>query len=118
MSKPELFDSPLSRATVERLAQESFEDMVKFVVDLKRKKIAVGGGMHSDEEALLLRDGSEQADLWGANYYLHDKSEQRFEYTSMINIRPSQNNLAQLISDPGIRQAVREMASHFFESAV
>ena len=30
---------------------------------------AVGGELHADAEALLLEQGSQQKDLWGANYY-------------------------------------------------
>jgi hypothetical protein len=42
--------------------------MVKAVVDVQRKIMAVGGELHSDEEATLLDDGSKQADLWGSTF--------------------------------------------------
>ena len=41
--------------------------MVKFVVDIKLKKMGVGGEMHSDAEELLINEGSDQEDIWGAN---------------------------------------------------
>jgi hypothetical protein len=116
MSKPEIFNGPIPWVDVERLARDEFVDMVKFVVDLKRRVISAGGGLHSDEEAILLDDGSQKDDLWGANYYWQDETEKRFEYTSMINIRPSQNNLKQEIQSPEIRRQVRELAIYFFES--
>jgi hypothetical protein len=115
MSKPELFNLPLTRETLERLARESFDDMVKFVIDIERQVICVGGGLHADEEAMLLENGSQQKDLWGANYYLQDSSESRFEYTSMINIRPSDENTKQEIQSDAIRTKVRTAAIHFFE---
>lgn len=115
MSKPELFEGPIPRPVLERLAQESFEDMVKFVIDVRRNVICVGGGLHADEEAVLLEDGSRQEDLWGANYYLFDSSEARLEYTSMINVRPRDGNTAQIIQSEPIRQKVRAAAVHFFE---
>jgi len=49
MSDPEYFDAPLSNATIGRLVDAEFTDMVKFVVDLDRGVICVGGGFHSDE---------------------------------------------------------------------
>ena len=72
MSKPEIFRAPIPKMTTQRLAEEEFEDMVKFVVDLERRVICAGGGLHSDEERLLLEDGSKQEHLWGGNYYLQD----------------------------------------------
>jgi hypothetical protein len=59
--------------------------MVKIVVDLRRRTLAGGGEMHADCEALLLAEGSEQGDLWGANWY---PFEQQIEFESLINIRP------------------------------
>jgi len=91
--------------------------MVKFVVDLERKIVSAGGGLHSDEEKLLLDDGSQQEHLWGGNYYLNDTSDKRFEYTSMINIRPNQGNKSQEIQAPEIRAQVRELAAFYFESS-
>ena len=90
---------------------------MKFVVDLERNVICAGGGLHADEEQKLLEDGSLQENLWGANYYLTDATETRFEFTSMINIRPSQGNTAQLIQSADIIAGVRAMAIHFFESS-
>ncbi len=117
MRGPEIFRQPLLRTATEELASESFEDMVKFVVDLERNVICVGGGLHADEEQRLLEDGSRPEDLWGANYYLADTSEERYEFTSMINIRPSQGNTVQLIQSEDVRKRVRSLAVHFFESS-
>lgn len=117
MSKPEIFEKPLPKATIKRLADESFGDMVKFVVDLERRVIGAGGGLHADAEQLLLEHGSSQQDLWGANYYLDLSGEERFIYRSMINIRPGDGNTRQEISSPEIRQRVRELAVHYFESS-
>ena len=44
-----------------------FDDMVKAVVDVDNEKIAIGGGLHSDEELILLENGSRQEYLWGIN---------------------------------------------------
>ena len=92
-----------------RLVGLYFEDMVKYVVDVSRGVVAVGGEMHADAEQVLLEDGSAQADLWGANYYPGRERELCVEYTALINIRPAQGNRSMEIQDPATRQRVREL---------
>jgi hypothetical protein len=115
MAKPEIFRKPLSKTAVRRLAKDGFGDMIKFVIDLDRKIICAGGGLHADAEAILLEDGSSQTDLWVANYYPDLDGGDRFIYRSMINIRPNDGNTQQQIQSDKIRQQVRELALHFFE---
>jgi hypothetical protein len=57
-------------AELKPLAEERFGDYVKAVVDIERRVMAVGGDLHSDEEELLLDDGSRQQDLWGVNLHV------------------------------------------------
>jgi hypothetical protein len=63
-----LLSEPIAPAELRRLLAR-FEDMVKYVVDVERGVVAIGGEMQADAEAALLESGSRQADLWGANYY-------------------------------------------------
>jgi hypothetical protein len=92
-----------------RLVLLYFEDMVKYVVDVERGVIGLGGDMHADAEHLLLEDGSRQADLWGANYYPGRGREGCIEYTSLINIRPARGNRSMEIQDPAVRERVRDL---------
>ena len=92
-----------------RLVDLFFEDMVKYVVDVSRGVVAVGGEMHADAEEALLEDGSRQPDLWGANYYPGRGREECIEYTSLINIRPAQDNRSMEVRDPAIRERIREL---------
>ena len=96
-------------AAVLRRLVERFEDMVKFVVDVERGVIAIGGEMHSDAEEVLLESGSRQADLWGANYYPGRGRESCIEFTSFINIRPSAGNRGMEVQDEALRARVREI---------
>jgi len=50
--------TPISRQELLRIAEQSLGDLVKAVVDIKKKIMGVGGDLHSDEEALLLDAGS------------------------------------------------------------
>lgn len=99
-----------SPETLRRLAEEGFGDMVKYVVDLDREVIALGGELHADAEAVLLEEGSRQSDIWGANFYPWLPSGDRIDYTSLINIRPSAGNPGMEVMDPGIRQQIRRIS--------
>ncbi len=102
-------ETRLDLAELRRLVERHFEDMVKYVVDVARGVAAVGGELHADEEALLLEKGSRQNDLWGANYYPGRGQAGCIEYTSLINIRPSQGNRSMLIEDEAVRTKVRDI---------
>jgi hypothetical protein len=92
------------------LAEERFGDLVKGVVDLERGIMAVGEGLHADEEAGLLDDGSNQADLWGINLYPAEYgSPDWLEFDSMINLRPAEGNRTRSVDDPATRARIAEV---------
>jgi hypothetical protein len=97
-----------NKATPEQVTEmlKDYESMIKIVVDLRRRILAGGGEMHSDCESILLDDGSEQDDLWGANWH---PDEQRIAFESLINIRPRLGNRNILIQDVGIRKQVESI---------
>jgi hypothetical protein len=106
-----LTSNTLDPAEVLRLAQAFFGDMVKVVVDVRRGRAAVGGELHADGEQLLLEEGSEQTDLWGANYYPGRGPEGCLEFTAMINIRPARGNAGMEIRDPEVRRPVQDVVT-------
>ena len=101
--------SRIERGELSRLVDLYFRDMVKYVVDVRRRVAAVGGELHADGERLLLDEGSHQRDLWGANYYPGLGPERCIEYTAIINIRPSQGNRSMEIQDADTREQVQEV---------
>jgi hypothetical protein len=80
--------------------------MVKAVVDVSRRVVAIGGELHADEESALLENGSDQADLWGINLYPALPGDEMVEFDSMINVRPRQGNRSRSVEDPGMRNAI------------
>jgi hypothetical protein len=96
------------KATSAQVAEmlKEYESMIKIVVDIRRRNLAAGGEMPSDCESVLIDDGSEQDDLWGANWY---PAEQRIAFESLINIRPRLGNRNILIQDAGIRKEVESI---------
>ncbi len=94
-----IISSRIDPGQLHRLVGAYFTDMVKYVVDVRRRVIGIGGELHADAEQLLLEDGSRQDDLWGANYYPGEGSESCIEYTALINIRPAQGNRSMEVAD-------------------
>jgi len=100
---------------LQKIAQDTFGNLVKAVVDIEKQIMAVGGELHSDEEALLLENGSRQQDLWGINIYPEVKTEEWVEFDSMINLRPSQNNMIRGISDSKIQKKVLDTVNKLIQ---
>jgi hypothetical protein len=102
----------ITRAELALLATASFGDMVKAVVDVERRIMAIDGELHSDEEAMLLDDGSTQSDLWGINLYTGEQGDGFIEFDSMINVRPAQGNPSRSVVDASTRARIRAAVTH------
>ena len=83
-----------------------FPEMVKGVVDIEKKYLALDAELHSDLEALLIENGSSQRDLWGINIYPELEDEDFIEFDSLINIRPIDNNRTRYVEDENIRNDI------------
>jgi len=104
----EVISNPTTLAHLTRVAQRTFGDLglVKAVVDVERRIMAIGGGLHVDEQAMLLNHGSRQRDLWGINLYpAQHGSPDWLEFDSTINLRPPVNR-SRSVQDPAIQAAV------------
>lgn len=104
-----VIDKKISNKDLKRLVDLYFKDMVKYVVDIAQNRIAIGGELHADGEQLLLDSGSNQKDIWGANYYPDREEKDCIEFTALINIRPSQGNPGMEIMDKEICERVKEI---------
>jgi hypothetical protein len=96
----------IAKSELEELATSGFGDLVKGVVDVRRKILAIGGELHADEESALLEDGSRQEDLWGINIYPFVSGEGMIEFDSMINVRPRQGNRSRSVENPELRSLI------------
>lgn len=105
----------ISIKELEKLAESMFGNLVKAVVDIENKIMAVGGELHSDEEALLLESGSKQSDLWGINIYPEINDENWIEFDSMINLRPSQGNRTRGVENKEIQKIIIEVVNKLIE---
>ena len=106
-----IVDSPITLDELKTMAEGLFGNLVKAVVDVERRIMAVDGELHADEEALLLESGSRQESLWGINIYPELEGPDRIEFDSMINIRPSQGNRSRGVDDPKVRERIIQIVA-------
>jgi hypothetical protein len=98
------------------IAEKSFGDLVKAVVDIDKEIIAIDAELHSDLEALCLENGSSQNALWGINYYPEMIGEDFIEFDSMINLRPSQNNRSRYVENENMRRDIIEISKKWIKT--
>lgn len=102
----QIISNAINKDELKTIADNGFGYMVKGVVDLEKKIIALGSELHVDEETLLIEQGSKQENLWGINLHPGKPDEEFLEFDSMINIRPSQNNFSRYVESEEVRNKI------------
>lgn len=110
-----IISEKISKEELQEIANEDYGFYAKAVVDIENEIIALGGELHSDEERLLLENGSLQENLWGINIQLETDSNERIEFDSMINIRPRIGNMSKGVEDPLIREKIINVVNKLIE---
>jgi len=102
------------KVTHEQLAEmlEALDAYVKLAVDVETRILAGGGELHADCEAVLIEGGSEQKNVWGADWFPHSK-EVTFE--SLINIRPRDGNSSLELQNEDLRNRIEEIVRDYFD---
>jgi len=95
---------------LKEVANNTFGNLVKAVVDVEKKLIAIDAELHSDLEALLIENNSQQKNLWGINLYPYE-DEDFLEFDSMINIRPSQGNRSRSVDSVEVQQEITDIVN-------
>lgn len=108
----QIIKDQISLNTLWENRKTDFTEMMKIVVDVEKKILAIDAEMHADLENLLLMNCSEQQNLWGANIYPFLEGENYIEYTSFINIKPSQNNRSMEVKSEEIRIKIKQIVNH------
>ena len=104
-----ILTQPISKSELRELAKACFGDLVKGVTDVDKGLVALDAELHSDLEAMLLAQGSEQNSLWGFNLYPELEDEDFLEFDSLINIRPAQGNRSRGVEDGHIQQKIKDL---------
>ena len=101
--KPEIILEPISKEKFQELIEigKCFGGVVKVVVDIEKEILSMNCELHCDCADQLIGNESEWENLWGANVY---PSKGFIIYTSLINIRPQNNNNSDMV----IREDIKE----------
>ncbi len=102
---------PYTKDEIQKLSQE-FNTYIKTVIDIENKVCSAGANRHFENEAILLKQGSSQSQLWGGGIDLKTLA---IDNNSMINIRPNDNNLSNEIQDPEVRKKFEDLMKYFFK---
>ena len=105
----QIVTTEISLQELQEIAKTGFGNLVKAVVDIERKIMAISGELHADEEQLLLENDSQQKDLWGINLYPDSSNDELIEFDSVINLRPSQNNRSRGVDSSQIQQKIKDV---------
>jgi len=105
----------VTRCELSNMAKQQFGDMVKAVVGVEQGIMAIGGELHSDEEVLLLDQGSAQKNLWGINLNPERQVPEWIEFDSMINVRPSGGNRSRSVERADLREAITTIFNRLLE---
>lgn len=102
---------PIARQQLTDMAPEFFGDMVKAVVDIDMKILAINAELHADLEKMLIENGSSQESLWGINLYPEMEGDDFIEFDSLINISPRRNNFSRDVEDSNIQKTIRDIVN-------
>ena len=95
----DIIEQRIDKEYLKKFLDNPFHEVIKFVVDIEKQIIAFGGELHSDAAEKLVEQGSDSRNLWGGNLRFF---ENKIEYTSLINIKPSENSFSMDIKDKDI----------------
>jgi hypothetical protein len=107
--KIKIIDKKIEDAELKEIAKDFYGEMVKGVVDIEQKILAMGGEYHMDANTILIENGSKQPDVWGFNWYFDRVGDEQIEYVSLINIRPAQGNRVMEVQDESLRDKMKEI---------
>ena len=91
---------------------ELHESYIKVAVDIQKAILAGGGEFHADCEALLVEEGSEKKDVWGADWVPESKE---VRFGSLINIR-GKTNRGMDIHDTTVRGQVEQIVRKLLDT--
>jgi len=108
MSYPiKIIKKRIKKEDLNEFLNNPFPEVVKFVVDIEKRILAVGGELHSDAAELLTEKGSDSRNLWGGNFLL--KRKDWVQLSSLINIKPSQDNSLMEVKRKEVKEKMKSI---------
>ncbi len=95
------------------MSEKMFGKLVKTVVDVEKGIMAVDAEFHSDEETLLMQNGSKRSEVWGISLYPDLFGKDDFiEFDSMINLKPFVGNRTRNVDDLQIKEKIKKIVNN------
>ncbi|MEP7167462.1 MAG: DUF5674 family protein [Candidatus Woesebacteria bacterium] len=96
-----------------RKLQESLDPYIKTVIDVRKKICCAGMKRHFEGQERLTVQGSDSKDVWGGGV---DTATKAIDFSSMINIRPTQQNESHVIEDHQLQETYTVLSEYFFKA--
>ena len=100
---------------VRALATEWYGTMIKGTVDIVENKVAIGGDYHLETYELLIKDGSNHANIWGFNIRFDEGGKDLLEFDSLVNIKPALGNKSRSVENPEIIKKATEIINSWIQ---
>jgi hypothetical protein len=107
-------DNPFTKEEIEK-TKEVFGNYIKTVIDIEKKICSAGADRHFESEDILLKQGSQQSEIWGGGV---DPETKEIDFNSFINIRPKDGNTSNEIQDARIRESYKQLTEFFFKEVL
>ena len=113
--KIKIIKEKISKSQLEEIAKQGFGTIVKMAIDIENELIALGGEWHSECQEALVKNGSSTENIWGANINFNAPEENRIEFNSLINIKPTLGSQKMEISDEKIKKQIKQIVDKLVE---
>ncbi len=104
-----IIEKPLTKDELEKMAK-GHNGTIKLVADIQRERVAAGAKWHSGLRNLLVAEGSNPDDCWGAKIDINSGG---IVYESQINKEKPQHNAVE-IKDDAVRKKMKLFIERFF----
>lgn len=112
-----LLEQAITKDELKKIAALRFITLVKAVVDIEREIMVIDADLHADQEAYLLKHGSNQDHLWGINLLVDNPVDSFIQYDSMINLRPNQGNMTRSVENKDIQEKIINVVNRWVSKA-
>ena len=93
-----------------------FTEVIKAVVDIEKKIMAVDAEVHAELRELLIKEENSNSQyLWGINLVPDKEDEGFIVFDSLINLKPGLGNRTMGVEDPEIKGKIINIINHFIE---
>jgi len=95
---------------LKEMSEKMFGSLVKAMVDVKKRIMAVDAPLHADlMEFLIEQEQSEPEYLWGINIHPDKTGDDFVEFDSMMNLKPALGNKTRGVEDENTRKIIKEI---------